>query len=142
MSKKFKLLKEQIEDIINDSAIAASRGGLEICGLLIDNGYFTELVKVNNKIKRGGSFAFYVNEIRLMQKAVRLMGHEIIGTFHSHPLYIDEPSDSDIQNALDDSFMLIIDVTERKIGFWYIKDGNKRRVEFEMIGFVSPRRAE
>ena len=131
--KHFRLLQKQVDEAINAATVAASQGGMEICGLLIDNGYFIELIATKNKIKKGGSFAFNTREIRLIQKSASALNHEIIGTFHSHPFYIDEPSESDIKNTLDNSIMLIIDVTGRKVGVWHIKDDNKKRVEFTII---------
>ena len=134
MLKKFRLLNNQVIAMIEAASVAAEGiTNAEICGLLIDNGYFIELIKVNNKSKRWGSFAYYVNEINLIEKAMRLMNHEIIGTFHSHPYGTSTPSKSDIVNTHDDSFMLIIDVTRRELGFWYIKDNNKTQIEFEII---------
>lgn len=59
--------------------------------------------------------------------------HEIIGTFHSHPTYIAEPSDGDILNAIDDSFMLIIDAMDKEVGLWYIKNQKKKKKQFELI---------
>lgn len=126
-------MKKQLNKMINNAVFSANQNGQEICGLLVDNGYFIELIKVNNKIKEGGGFAFYVNEIRFLQKAVNKMDHEIIGTFHSHPAYIAEPGDGDIQNALDDSYMLIIDAMDKEVGLWHIKDQKKRKKQFELI---------
>jgi proteasome lid subunit RPN8/RPN11 len=132
--KKFKLLNEQILQMIKEAEISAStRAGCEICGLLVDNEYFIELIKVKNKTKKGGGFSFYYNEIRLLQSALKIMNHKIIGTFHSHPLYIAKPSESDIQNTNDDSYMLIIDVLDKEIGFWYIKDGHATKADYEII---------
>jgi proteasome lid subunit RPN8/RPN11 len=135
MSKKLRLLDEQVAAMIEAATVATSDGtaGAEICGLLVDNGYFIELIKVTNKSKRWGSFSFYMNEIKLIEKAVRFMKHEIIGTFHSHPFSTSSPSKSDILNTYDDSFMLIIDVTRKELGFWHIKDGDKIKTEFEVI---------
>ncbi len=82
--KKLRLLKKQLIKMINEAVSFAGQNGQEICGLLVDNGYFIELIQVNNKVKIGGGFAFYANEIRFLQKAVDKMDHEIIGTFHSH----------------------------------------------------------
>jgi hypothetical protein len=42
---------------------AAKNNGEEICGLLVNNGYFFESILAKNKRKTGGGFAFYVNEI-------------------------------------------------------------------------------
>ena len=130
---KIKILKNQIKKIIKDAEIASKKNGLEICGLLIDNGYFIEIIPVNNKTKKGGGFEFYVNEIRFIQKASIKMDHEIIGTFHSHPLSISKPSESDINNALDDSYMLVIDVLDKKVQLWYIKDKNIKNIDFDLI---------
>ena len=126
-------MKKQLSKMINEAVSSAGQNGREICGLLVDNGYFIELIQVNNKIKEGGGFAFYVNEIRFLQKAVNKIDHEIIGTFHSHPEYIAEPSDGDIQNALDDSLMLIIDVMDKEVELWHIKDHRKKKKQFELI---------
>lgn len=112
---------------------AEKKDGAEICGLLIDNGYFIDLIQVKNKSKRIGSFAFYENEIKLLEKAVHFMKHEIIGTFHSHPFSTNIPSKSDILNTYDDSFMLIIDVIRQDLGFWYIKDQDKTQIEFNIL---------
>jgi proteasome lid subunit RPN8/RPN11 len=134
VSKKFRFLDEQMLVMVEAATFAVdSVAGAEICGLLVDNGYFIELIKVTNKSKRWGSFSFYANEIRLIAKAVRFMNHEIIGTFHSHPFGISEPSESDILNTHDDSFMLIIDVRGKELGFWYIKDSDNIKTEFELI---------
>ena len=131
--KKLRILKKQLLKMINEAVSSASQNGQEICGLLVDNGYFIELIQVNNKIKSGGGFAFYANEIRFLQKAADKTNHEIIGTFHSHPTYIAEPSDGDILSALDDSFMLIIDAMDKEVGLWYIKDQRKKKKQFELI---------
>ena len=129
----FRFLNKQINRTIKSAIAAASNDGREICGLLIYNGYFVQLVEVSNKIKCGGGFAFYAPEIRRIQKATNSLGNEIIGTFHSHPAYINVPSESDIANTLDDSYMLIIDVLDKKIGFWYIKDGKAKEVAYVAI---------
>ncbi|MDO9214426.1 MAG: Mov34/MPN/PAD-1 family protein [Methylococcales bacterium] len=132
--KKFKFLNEQVLEIIKEAEVSASiKVASEICGLLVDNGYFIELIKVKNKTKKGGGFSFYYNEIRLLQSALQIMNHEIIGTFHSHPLYIAKPSESDIHNSNDDSYMLIIDVLDKEIGFWYIKNSHATKINYEII---------
>ncbi len=131
--RKYQYLKTQLNEVIQVSAKEAKKEGKEICGLLVDNGYFIELVQVENKVKKGGGFSFYYKEIRAIQKAVKVLSHEIIGTFHSHPSYINAPGGTDIENALDDSFMLIIDVIKRKAGFWHIKNGKAREITFKLI---------
>lgn len=109
----------------------AKNDGKEICGLLVDNGYYVDLIQVKNKIERGSSFAFYVNEIRAIQKAVSTLNYEIIGTFHSHPVGLAEPGKSDIENTHNDSYMIIFGVMEKEIELWYI-DKNYKTIKDKM----------
>lgn len=129
----YKILKEQLTEIIKDAGLSAKDNGREICGLLVYNDFFIELIKVKNKTKRGGGYSFYYKEIRFIQKSVRKTGHEIIGTFHSHPSYIATPCESDIMNALNDSLMLIIDVINKEAELWHIKNKKYRKVKFKLI---------
>lgn len=129
----YKFVGEQLNNIITRASVAAEKGGNEICGLLVNNGYFIEVIETKNKIKRGGGFAFYAREIHYIESAVTILGHEILGTFHSHPMYIAQPSESDIANAVDDSLMLIIDVLDKNVGLWYIKDMKKTPLEMTII---------
>ncbi len=131
--RKYRIVKSQLDKIIIASVNAAEKDGIEVCGLLVDNGYFIELIQTKNKIKKGGGYKFYRSEIRSIQIAVERLGHEVVGTFHSHPLYIASPSHTDIVNAVDDSIMLIIDVLDKKIGLWHIKDLEKRELELILI---------
>src|SRR5882762_644899 len=105
--QRVKFLKSQFKAIQSESRRLACSGGREKCGLILDNGYFFELIEVKNKIKRGGGCAFYFNEVRAISKWARLCRHNIVGTFHSHPVGLAEPGPSDLKNALDDSLMLI-----------------------------------
>ena len=56
-----------------------------------------------------GRFAFYVNEVKEIEKAVSLLNYQIVGTFHSHPYYIAEPARNDLTGSEDGELMLIID---------------------------------
>ena len=133
MKRKHKLQKSQLRQTMADAAKAAKRGGREICGFLVDNGYFLEIVKVRNKTKRGGGFSFYAGEVRKLERAVERLNHEIAGTFHSHPVGLPEPGESDIANAEDDSLMLVIDVTDKEAGLWHIKNRKKKKLSIELI---------
>ncbi len=112
---------------------SARDGGCEVCGLLVDKGDFLELVQVRNKCKAGGGFAFYVGEVRAVQKRVAASGREIVGTFHSHPVGVAAPGRSDIRHAVDDSLMLICDVTGREWALWHIEQEKARAVEFSVL---------
>ncbi len=123
----------QIKKAVQDAISAAKNNGRETCGLLVDNGYFVELIPTKNKAKKGGAFAFYFSEIRQIQKAVNILNREIIGTYHSHPISTCEPGESDIVNAVDDSFMLIIDVMNEKIGLWKIKNKRAKKITYLLL---------
>ena len=133
MMKYYRLLAKDLTSLIEEAGQASQKGGLEICGLLADNGYFIELIRCRNKSKRGGSFSFYQREVAVIERLIDILNHEIIGTFHSHPLAIAEPGDSDLENAFEEEFMLIIDVIGQKAALWHIKGKNKTKVDFELI---------
>jgi len=131
--KKYMFENSQFQEEIEGAVQSKNDGGKEICGLMIDNGYFLELIRTRNKIKRGGGFAFYRTEIRNIQSAVNILGHEIVGTYHSHPLYIAKPGKGDIDNALDDSLMLVIDATDKKASLWHIINNEATELNYSLI---------
>src|SRR3954471_19538557 len=101
MRRPFRFLKFQFSTIQTKAKLSALQTGHEICGLILSNGYFFELLQVRNKSKRGGGFSFYFREIRGIEKMARLYNHEIAGTFHSHPAGVATPGHSDVSNAVD-----------------------------------------
>lgn len=131
--KTYIFQKKQLNTIIRNALKSAQNGGKEICGLMVDNGFFIEIIQTKNKSKVGGSFSFYVSEIRAIVKAAKRLNHEIIGTFHSHPLWLAEPGDSDISNAVDDSLMLIIDCLDKNSKLWHIKKNKAKEKRMELI---------
>lgn len=128
MFSSYSVSKNALGSIIDQAVDAANRGGQEICGLLVAHHKTLEPVRLRNKIKRGGGWAFYVGEVRRAVAAARRSDLEIVGTFHSHPLYIAKPGDSDVSGALDDSLMLVIDCMDRRCGLWHIRAGTARPV--------------
>ena len=133
MKRSYRVLKEHLKAMIKEAILAAQNNGREICGLLVDNGYFIELVRTANKTKRGGGFSFYSKEIEFVESAVKKLNHKIVGTFHSHPYYIAEPGESDISDAFDDEIMLVIDVINRDAALWRIANNRKVKLEIELI---------
>jgi len=129
---KYKFLKRQIENIINEAVLAAKDGN-EICGLLVDRRNYIEIIQTRNKIKRKGGFSFYYGEVRNITTAAKKLGHEIIGTFHSHTSYIAKPGDNDIAGAVDDSLMLIIDTVDKNFALWRIKSMRVRKIKYLLI---------
>jgi proteasome lid subunit RPN8/RPN11 len=131
--KIYKILRNHLRRAIDDAVLAANDGGREVCGLLVDNGYLLEVVKTGNKIKRGGGYEYYYSEVRSIVKAAGRLGHETVGTFHSHPLSIAKPGESDIANAVEDSLMLIIDVVSKKTRLWHIVRGAAKEVKYTLL---------
>ena len=129
----YRLKKKQLHNLINDSVSASRDHGKEVCGLIVDTGYFLELIQVRNRIKRGGSFAFYVGEINKIERAVSTLGYEIVGTFHSHPYYIAKPGESDLAAAEDNELMLIIDSLNKEAMLWKVKNKSAKKVKFQLI---------
>ena len=120
---RFRIKKRQLRGLIEIAASSAKDGGKEICGILIDTGYFLELIRLRNKIRGGGSFGFYAKEIRRVEKAASDLNYKIVGSFHSHPIYFAKPGEGDLSNPEDDDLMLIIDCMEKKADLWKIKRG-------------------
>jgi proteasome lid subunit RPN8/RPN11 len=107
--------------------------GTEICGLLVNTGGFLSFVQTPNASRRVGSFVLSRPDVRRIVAAVKVLGQEIVGTFHSHPGGEPIPGASDIRHAVDDSLMFIFDCIGRGGQLWNIKGGQARRVAF---GFV------
>ena len=134
-SKKLRkrILRVDADNILKKAITAANDDGIEICGLLVDNGYFLEIVQTQNECSHGGGFSFCSSEIIDIEKAAKILGHNVVGTFHSHPTYIAIPSQSDIENTPSNSFMLIIDVINEEFRLWYIKNLKITNVKLRFI---------
>ncbi len=128
-----RLKKKQLQNLISDSVSASTNKGREVCGLIVDTGYFLELIQVKNKIKRGGSFAFYVDEVNKIESAASILSYKIVGTFHSHPYYFAKPGESDLAAAEDGELMLIIDCLDKEAMLWKVKNKSAKKVKFELI---------
>jgi proteasome lid subunit RPN8/RPN11 len=130
---QIRFLKTQFKEIQIAARNAAKLNGREVCGLILDNGYFLELVQVRNKTQRGGGFSYYYNEIRAIEKMARTFKHRVVGGFHSHPVGLPVPGPSDVKYALDDDVMLIFDVLGRTAKLWRIKKEKARELQFSLI---------
>jgi proteasome lid subunit RPN8/RPN11 len=125
--------KKDLARTIKKAERAAHSDGREICGLLIDNGHFLEILETSNISQEGGHFQFDAKQIRRIKKAVTEIHHEIVGTFHSHPLAGAKPGSGDINGTVDDSLMLIIDCLHSDAQLWRIKNGKARRLTVQTI---------
>ena len=114
-------------------ACAAARTGAEICGLLVDCGRAASLVPVRNVARRNGGFRFSVRDVRRICAAADLLGCEVVGTYHSHPVGLATPGHSDLLSAVDDSFLLIFDCMDRKAQLWKISRGAANPSKFRLL---------
>jgi len=114
-------------------ARAHAKENREICGLLVDTGIHISLVRVRNVARRHCGFNLSVQDVRRIERAVKVLGQEIIGTFHSHPYSDDSPGESDIAGTLDDSLMFVFDCIGRTGSLWKIKNGKAKKLKFAFI---------
>lgn len=132
MKNEWKILRRSYAEILK-LARHEAKEDKEICGFLIDNGYFLQLQLAQNVSEKEGSFSYSKKEVRELMKCAKMLGLEIVGTFHSHPISEAIPGPNDVKYALDDSLMLIFDYIGKEGKLWYIKDGRSRKREIELI---------
>ena len=131
--RRWRILKGELDDAVRRAVLAAARKR-EICGLLIDNGYFLELVFMRNKSRTPSKCAFYFGEVMAVEKACRKVGHRIIGTFHSFPASCAEAEgDGHIDNSVDGSLLLVISSTEKKATLWQTEDGGTKKAPYIVL---------
>ena len=129
-------LKSEFGRFLREAVRVARRApGTEICGLLVDTGLHLSFVQTRNASTREGSFAFSAPEVRRIVAATKLLGQEVVGTFHSHPVGVPIPGESDIAHAVDDSLMFLFDCIGRQGRLWRIRGG---RAHPQAFGFVHP----
>ena len=109
---------------------AREAAGTEICGLIVDTGFHLSFVQTRNVSRRVGSFVLSRPDVRRIVAAAKILGQEVVGTFHSHPVGVPTPGRTDIVHAVDDSLMFIFDCTERKGCLWRINAGRARPLPF------------
>jgi proteasome lid subunit RPN8/RPN11 len=97
----------------------------EICGVIVDNGWLLELVRLPNRTRRRGGFLTVHMDLKLVEQATRRLGHRVVGSCHSHPVSATKPGPGDIRGAEAGSLMLVIDCIGREARLWRI--GRNRR---------------
>jgi len=130
--RKYRIRKKDIRYLLS-RAVADAKDAREICGLLIDNGYFLQLRETRNISKREGSFLMDMREFRSLNKAAEKLHLDIVGTYHSHIVYFAKPGESDIAAAGDNSLILIIDSMDKEVKLWRIKNKRAYPLSFEII---------
>lgn len=126
--------KSQYSRILREARDATREtSGAEICGVIVDTGHHLSFVLTRNVSSHVGSFVLSRRDVRRVAAAVKVLGQEIVGTFHSHPMSLPAPGASDIECAVDDSLMFIFDCIGRKGRLWRIKQGRARELKFGFI---------
>jgi len=130
--RKWRILEGDLDDAVKRAVLAAARGR-EICGLLIDNGYFLELISMRNKSRIPDKCAFYFGEVRTIEKACRKVGHRIIGTFHSFPGSSADIGEQRVENGVDGTLLLVISSTEKKATLWQTEGRQAKQAPFTLL---------
>jgi len=124
--------KVQFNKFLREARCSARKvAGTEICGLIIDTGRQLSFIPTRNVSSRVGSFVLSSLDVRRIAAATKILGQEVVGTFHSHPIAAATPGKSDIENAVDDSLMFIFDCIGREGRLWKIKNGKARPLKFD-----------
>jgi proteasome lid subunit RPN8/RPN11 len=130
--RKYRIRRKDIRHLKATGA-ANKKNAREVCGLLIDNGYFLQLRESRNVSKKEGSFLMDGREFRSLERAAEKLNLEVVGTYHSHIAWFAKPGDSDITGTWDNSLILIIDTVDKDIKLWRIKNERAYPVSFEII---------
>jgi proteasome lid subunit RPN8/RPN11 len=130
--------KREYKKLLSE-ARSHAKGNREICGLLIDTGMHISFVRVRNVARRRCGFNLSVQDVRRIDHAVKVLGQEIIGTFHSHPCSDDSPGESDITGTVDDSLMFIFDCIGKAGSLWKIKGGKAKKLKYVFIQDINKR---
>lgn len=64
----YRIKKRQLKSLIKEAVFASKDGGKEICGVIIDTGYFLELTKAKNKIKKVVVLPFILKKLIILKK--------------------------------------------------------------------------
>ena len=91
------------------------------------------LVPVINTSTRKGSFAMHRREWSRIERAARVIGASVAGTYHSHLLSEARPGDGDLQGACDGDLMLILDTVGKTARLWRVRRRHAYSVNFELI---------
>jgi proteasome lid subunit RPN8/RPN11 len=128
-----RVLKRQFRDVLRRAVRLARAEHKEVCGLLVDNGFFLQMLEVRNVSRRPGSFVLSLSDARKLERAASLVGNKVVGSFHSHVLGLAKPGKTDIHGSHDGEIMLIIDTLDRKARLWRIKNGRARELRLEFL---------
>ena len=87
----------------------AARRGREVCGLIVStDNYHLDLLPVRNTSRQLGSFQITPEWWRIARRSGGFHERDVVGTYHSHPVWTAEPGESDIEGTWDNALMLIL----------------------------------
>jgi proteasome lid subunit RPN8/RPN11 len=113
--------------------VARISSGTEICGLIVNIGFYLSFVQTRNLSRHAGSFVLCGSDVRRIVSSVNNLKQEVVGTFHSHPAATATPGKSDIEHAVDDSLMFVFDCIANEGRLWKIKKGTAKPVSFGFL---------
>jgi proteasome lid subunit RPN8/RPN11 len=128
-----RFLKRQFRDLLRRAVRVAKSEQREVCGFLVENGFFLQTVEVKNVSRRRGNFVLSRTGARDVQRAASRLGSRVVGTFHSHVFGLAKPGESDIQGANRGELMLVFDTMDREARLWRIGNDRARELPFELI---------
>ncbi len=111
----------------------ARKESKEVCGFLVHNGHFIELVETRNESTKKGHFKISKRQYHRIKTAIKTLRYDFIGSFHSHPVSEAKPGPGDIKGSENNSLMLIIDCIGNEAKLWRIKDKKAREVKYKTI---------
>jgi len=132
-SRPYRIVQRELRDLLR-LAVHLGKDDREICGLIVDNGWSLELVRLPNRTRRRAAFRMTADDIKVVQRAARRLGHQVIGSFHSHPAYFARSGPGDIRDGEIGSLMLVLDCIGRETRLWRI--GRKRSVHEVPLEFI------
>lgn len=112
---------------------AQQKDHFEVCGALVAGrtGQL-ELWFLKNAINRPGSVSLSERDLRRARRKARLEGKRVLGTFHSHPVWVAVPGRTDIKTARVGSVDLIYDVCGWTARLWRISRVGSRKMAQEV----------
>ena len=125
-------------------AHAAETYPYECCGFLLGvydhNGLVRQVQRaVNQNAERTDRFVISPEEFAQTQANADETGLDIIGVYHSHPDWPAIPSQTDMNNAWENTFFLIVSIHERMplhTNIWRLADEGLRRFEWVSLEIV------
>ncbi len=126
-------LGKELSRTIRKAKRLARKDANELCGFLVHNEHFIELIEAKNKSRKKGHFKINKKQYHRIKTAIKTLRHDLIGSYHSHPVSKAQPGPGDIEGSENNSLMLIIDCIGNEAKLWRIKDKKAREIKYKTI---------